>query len=140
MRPGRQDLNVNFFTFRSCRPLDGRQTPYRPLEFPIRIFLKYKNEKSVLRSLLPAHGPSRGHVMRSGLWLSHLPRAFYHTGAPSQWPISVGTRAARRPLSPLSSPVVSQRPPWLEASASTIPSSHSGNLCADALADPAICG
>ena len=61
MRPGRQDLNVNFFTFRSCRPLDGRQAPCRPLgvrqapifeNFPIRhiflkfCFFKYKNEKS----------------------------------------------------------------------------------------------
>ena len=51
MRPGRHDLNVNFFTFRSCRPLDGRHAPYRPLggrqtpifeNFPIRhIFLKF---------------------------------------------------------------------------------------------------
>ena len=51
MHPGRQDLNVIFFTFRSCRPLDGRQAPCRPLRrrqapifenFPIRhIFLKF---------------------------------------------------------------------------------------------------
>jgi len=40
MRPGRQDLNVIFFTFRSCRHLDGRQTPIFE-NFPIRhIFLK----------------------------------------------------------------------------------------------------
>src|SRR6185503_17666950 len=26
MRPGRQDLNVDFFTFRSCPPLDGGGT------------------------------------------------------------------------------------------------------------------
>ena len=60
MRSGRQDLNVIFFTFRSCRPLDGRQAPCRPLggrqapifeNFPIRhiflkfCFFKYKNEK-----------------------------------------------------------------------------------------------
>ena len=58
MRPGRQDLNVIFFTFRLCRQLDGRQPPCRPLggrpspifeNFSIRhIFLnffKYKNEK-----------------------------------------------------------------------------------------------
>ena len=46
MLPVRQDLNVIFFTFRSCRPLDGRQTPCRqaPIfeNFPIRhIFLKF---------------------------------------------------------------------------------------------------
>ena len=30
MRIGRQDLNINFFTFRSCHPLDGRQALCRP--------------------------------------------------------------------------------------------------------------
>ena len=41
MRPGRQDLNVNFFTFRSCRPLDGRQSTIFE-NFPIQhIFLKF---------------------------------------------------------------------------------------------------
>ena len=58
---GRQDLNVIFFTFRSCRPLEGRQAPCRPLRgrqapifenFSIRhiflkfCFFKYKNERS----------------------------------------------------------------------------------------------
>ena len=61
MRPGRQDLNVIFFTFRSCRPASGRQAPCRPGRgrqgsslwnfskrpyiFEILIFFKYKNEK-----------------------------------------------------------------------------------------------
>ena len=60
MRPRRQDLNVIFFTFMSCRQLDGRQAPCRPLggdshpffKFPystyifeILFFFKYKNEK-----------------------------------------------------------------------------------------------
>jgi len=31
MRPKRQDLNISFFTFRSCRQLDGRHAPCRPL-------------------------------------------------------------------------------------------------------------
>ena len=62
MRPGRQDLNVNFFTFRSCRQLDGRQAPRRqaPIfeNFPIRhiflkfCFFKYKNEKKKLPGLV----------------------------------------------------------------------------------------
>ena len=59
MRPGRQDLNINFFTFRSCHQLDGRQAPCRPPifeNFPIRhiflkfCFFKYKNEKSVAKT------------------------------------------------------------------------------------------
>ena len=51
MRLGRQDLNVKKNSFRSYRPLDGRQAPCRPLvgrqapifeNFPIRhIFLKF---------------------------------------------------------------------------------------------------
>ena len=57
MRPGRQDLNVIFLKFRSCRqlapcrPLRGRQAPIFE-NFPIRhiflkfCFFKYKNEKS----------------------------------------------------------------------------------------------
>ena len=61
MRLGRQDLNVFFFTFRSCRQLEGRQPP-RPIKraigthfwkfpysayiFEILLFFKYKNEKS----------------------------------------------------------------------------------------------
>ena len=40
MRPGRQDLNVNFFTFRSCRQLDGPQAPCRPLGGDRHPFLK----------------------------------------------------------------------------------------------------
>ena len=72
MRPRRQDLNVIFFTFRSRRPLNGRQTPCRPLgrrqttifeNFPIRhIFLKFyffniKMKKFLERIILigPAH-------------------------------------------------------------------------------------
>ena len=55
MHPGRQDLNVIFFTFRSCRPLDGRQAPifekfliwYIFLKFCF--FFKYKNEKGPRR-------------------------------------------------------------------------------------------
>ena len=51
MRPERQDLNVNFFTFRFYRQLDGRQAPIFK-NFPIQhiflkfCFLKYKNKKS----------------------------------------------------------------------------------------------
>ena len=70
MRPRRQDLNVIFFTFRSCRPLDGQQAPCRPWRqepifenFPIRhIFLKFyffniKMKKFLERIILigPAH-------------------------------------------------------------------------------------
>ena len=62
MHPGRQDLNVIFFTFRSCRPLDGRQAPCRPLggrqapifeNFPIRhIFLKLERSNVARRAAL----------------------------------------------------------------------------------------
>ena len=60
MRPGRQDLNVIFFTFRSCRPASGRQAPVaqaggdrgivlKIFETAIYFwnfnFFKYKNEK-----------------------------------------------------------------------------------------------
>ena len=46
MRPRRQDLNIIFFTFRSCRQLDGRQGRGQQASifenFPIRyIFLKF---------------------------------------------------------------------------------------------------
>ena len=53
MRHGHQDLNVNI-TFRSCRPLDGRQATIFE-NFPIRhiflkfCFFKYKNEKRPMR-------------------------------------------------------------------------------------------
>ena len=82
MRPKRHDLNVIFFTFRSCRPLDGRQAPCRPLggrqapifkNFPIRhiflkfCFFKYKNEKSATPT---------GRIQASGpRWLQVLPLA-----------------------------------------------------------------
>ena len=53
MRPGRQDLNVNFFIFRSYHQLDGRQAPIF-LNFPIRhiffwnfVFLNIKMKKSL---------------------------------------------------------------------------------------------
>jgi hypothetical protein len=65
MRSGHQDLNIIFFTFRSCRP---RQAPCRPLRerqapifenFSIRhiflkfCFFKYKNKKSAPGCPLP---------------------------------------------------------------------------------------
>ena len=52
MRPWRHDLNVIFFTFRSCRQLDGRQALFFENFFIPHIFLKfyffkYKNEKKL---------------------------------------------------------------------------------------------
>ena len=41
MRPGGQDLNVNFFTFRSYRQLDGWQAPHPPLGATGTHFLKF---------------------------------------------------------------------------------------------------
>ena len=63
MRPGRQDLNVIFFTFRSCRPARGQQAPVAQARddrgivlkfFETAIyfwnfnFFKYKNEKTAV--------------------------------------------------------------------------------------------
>ena len=66
MRPRRHDLNINFFTFRSWRQLDGRQLPLSPIRgrqapsfenFPIQhIFLKFcffLNIKMNKRPILP---------------------------------------------------------------------------------------
>ena len=76
MHPGRQDLNVNFFTFRACRQLDGRQAPIFK-NFPIRhiflksCFFKYKNKKrQKLTMRISGLGPLRAHSVCAPCWPS----------------------------------------------------------------------
>ena len=81
MRPGHQDLNVNFFIFRSCRPLDGRQTPIFE-NFPIQhIFLKFvffniKMKKTPLLGFLKRPENRRPNMMAQTQPLSSFPFFF----------------------------------------------------------------
>ena len=108
MHPRRQDLNVIFFTFRSCRPLDGRQTPCRPLvgrhapifeNFPIlHIFLKFcsfniKMKKA--RSLTALRGGAASRplgaawVQPGGAHTARQPANSTTAGRRSRWPVSI---------------------------------------------------
>ena len=77
MRPRRQDLNIIFFIFRSCRQLDGRQAPCRRpflkfflfgIYFWNFIFFKYKNEKKGAREPW-AKGPLLSRLAHDGILL-----------------------------------------------------------------------
>ena len=110
MHPGRQDLNVIFFTFRSYRQLDGRQAPIFE-NFPIRhIFLKFyffnikmkkaHNREGQKTGPFPlnkgVHGPYpkkeiMAHISYKDCWTI----LYIRSGPPKNWEL-VGVTNARR--------------------------------------------